>query len=94
MTTATYTRDRNHLFTYDDLRAYLEAHDGWECHVYSYGYEDKDTCEDPIVQIFGIDETIEWIKENPAYLAYRSEMIGYMVVFFDHNRDFVDEVIF
>lgn len=89
----TTTINRNQIFTVPDLRAYLEAMGAWECHIYPYGYEDKETSEDPIQQIFGLDETMNWIMENPAYCDW-GEMTGYMVVIFNHNRDFVDEVIF
>ena len=89
----TTTINRNQIFTVPDLRAYLEATGAWECHIYPYGYDDEETSEDPIAQLFGIDETMNWIMENPAYCTW-GELTGYMVVIFNHNRDYVDEVIF
>ena len=92
MTAATQTRG-NQIYTLEELRFFLD----WiacatECHIYPYGYEDKETSEDPIKVLHGAEETINWIKENPAYPVW-GEMTGYMVVIFN-RAGFYCEVIF
>ena len=87
------TMSSNKINTFEELRLFLEMNArATECHVYPYGYKDEETSEDPIKVLHGVEETIEWIKENPACVEW-GEMTGYLVVVF--NRDgFYREVIF
>ena len=79
----TTTMNSNQIYTLQELRFFLDwCVQATECHIYPYGYDDKDTSEDPIACLHGVDETINWIYENPAYCKW-GEMIGYMVVYFN-----------
>lgn len=82
--------NRNQIFTIPELRDYLESMNAHECRIHLYGYYDDESSEDPIEQIFGIDETMQWINEHPAYFT-NGETIGYLIVVFGRS---VEEVIF
>ena len=84
--------NQNKIYSEPDLRAFLETKDVTECHIYPYGYYDEETSEDPIAQLFGIDETMNWIAENPAYSTW-GEQTGYMVVAFNHSG-YADAALF
>lgn len=90
--TATRT-NASRIFTIPELQNFL----AWdvqatECHIYPYGYDDGETSEDPIACLHGVEETIQWIKENPAYPTW-GEMTGYLVVVFN-RAGYSCEVIF
>ena len=81
------------VFSTPELREYLASAGANECHIYPYGYYDGETSEDPIQQIFGQEEAMSWIAENPAYSVW-GELTGYMIVIFDINRNYVGTIIF
>lgn len=89
----TATMNVNQITTLPELQFFLDwCVQATECHIYPYGYEDKETSEDPIACLHGVDETIKWIAENPAHSTW-GEMTGYLVVVFNH-AGYSCEVIF
>ena len=87
------TNTMSKIFSIPELRSFLEAVDAYEIHVFPYGYDDGETSEDPIKQIFGAEEAVAWIMDNPSYSVW-GEMTGYMIVAFDHSRNYADTAIF
>lgn len=89
----TTTMNMNQIYTLKDLEFFLDRiANATDCHIYPYGYEDKETSEDPIKVLHGVDETINWVKENPAYAEW-GEMTGYVVVVFN-NAGFYCDLIY
>lgn len=89
----TATMNGNQIYTLKDLEFFLDRIAcATECHIYPYGYEDKETSEDPIEVLHGVKETMDWITENPAYPVW-GDMTGYLVVIFN-RAGFYCEVIF
>lgn len=71
------------IFTIPELQYFLDwCAQATECHIYPYGYDDGETSEDPIACLHGVEETIQWIKENPARPTW-GEKTGYLVVVFN-----------
>lgn len=90
--TATRT-NASRIFTIPELQYFLDwCVQATECHIYPYGYGDGETSEDPIACLHGVEETIQWIKENPAYPTW-GKMTGYLVVVFN-RAGYSCEVIF
>lgn len=85
--------NENRIYSYEDLRFFLDwIAQATECHVYDYDYASKDSSEDPVAQLFGVNETLNWIAENPAY-SRGGEMAGYQLEVFN-RAGFYCEVIF
>lgn len=83
----------NKTYSYPELRSTLESLNATECRIHAYGYEDKEVSEDPIQQIFGLEESMKWIAENPAY-SFWGEMTGYMIVVFGNDGKYAGTIIF
>ena len=81
------------IFSIPELEANLTGIGAYECRIHIYGYEDGETSEDPIAQIFGIAEAIEWIESNPAYTMW-GELTGYEVIAFGEDGKYIESIIF
>ena len=89
----TTTMNGNQIHTLPELQFFLDwCVQATECHIYPYGYEDKETSEDPIEVFHSVADTVNWIKDNPAYSTW-GEMTGYLIVVFN-GGGFSCEVIF
>ena len=83
----------NRIHTNEELRFFLDwIAQATECHVYDYDYMSEESSEDPVAQLFGVDETMNWIVENPAYNR-GGEMAGYLVEVFNRAGHYC-EIIF
>ena len=73
----------NRIYSLPELRYFLDwITQATECHIYPYGYDDGETSEDPIACLNGVDETINWIMNHPAYSTW-GKMTGYQVTIFN-----------
>ena len=81
------------ILSIPELEANLASIGAYECRIHIYGYEDDESSEDPIMQIFGIAEAVKWIKDNPAY-SYFGELTGYMIIAFGDDGNYIETIIF
>lgn len=80
------------LFTLKEVQEYLETVEMAECRFHDYDYESKDCSEDPVAQVFTVEDAVAYLMENPAYNR-GGEEAGYLLVIFDENN-YIGEVVF
>ena len=58
-TKMTTTMNQNHFYTGNALRAYLETLNAVEYRVHTYDYFTGESSEDPVAQLFSIDDAVD-----------------------------------
>lgn len=87
----TAMKNATRVYTDKDLRAYLESMSANEFRVHLYDYIEGDSSEDPVAQLFSVEETLEYVHNNVANVYYIGE-IGYEILAFNHN--YIGSVIY
>ena len=88
----TTTMNQNHFYTGNALRAYLETLNAVEYRVHTYDYFTGESSEDPVAQLFSIDDTVDYVVNNDANPYYLG-LIGYEILVFNRT-DYLESVIF
>ena len=88
----TTTKTQKHIYTENELRAYLETLNGVEYRIHTCDYFTGESSEDPVAQLFSIDETVDYVVNNDANPLYVG-LVGYEILVFNANG-YLESVIF
>ena len=88
----TTTKTQKHIYTENELRAYLETLNGVEYRIHTCDYFTGESSEDPVAQLFSIDDTVNYVINNDANPAYIG-LVGYEILVFN-RAGYMESVIF